>query len=91
VFPVGLDRNTLPDDMSPLRDLDQCVQTVVDWIYKNQTARSDYKQLRSQNERKNEIMKRYQSGETMTAIAKDYGITAERVSQIIKNTTNNHA
>ena len=82
---AGIENNTLYRYPARLPDLDHCVETIVDWIYQNQSTRADYKLLRFQDKRKREIIKRFQSGETMTAIANEYSITVQRVSRIIKD------
>jgi DNA-directed RNA polymerase specialized sigma subunit len=85
---AGLENNALYRYPARLPELDHCVETIIDWIYENQSTRADYKLLRFQDKRNREIVKRFQSGETMTAIATDYGITVQRVSRIIKDTIN---
>jgi len=82
---AGFENNPLYRYPARLSDLDQCVETIINWIYENQTTRADYKLLRFQDKRNREIIKRFQSGETKTAIATDYGLTVQRVSRIIKD------
>ena len=81
---AGFGHNTLYRYPDRLPDLDNCAETVVKWIYDSQKISPDYKLLRFQDERNQKIIKRYQSGETMTAIALDYSITVQRVSKIVR-------
>ena len=63
----------------------QAASRLLDWLYDGIPLPEVLQPIQTQplQDRNHEIRRRYQAGETLIAIAKDYGISKQRVHQIV--------
>ena len=74
----------MPFRFGTLPDPDACVEVVLTWIYAGMSTHPLHKLLRFQDERNQQIVTRYEAGESRASIAADYGLTVRWVGYIIQ-------